>query len=500
MGQMELSAFRNLCAYVGFGEKELQILKDSLPTLEPVFPKVIDHFYKTAMANPGTQRHIRDAAQLNRLKRLLHLWLYDLFTNPRDVEYLDRRSRVGRIHVEIGLAQIYVFSAMALIRDKLDEAARVRIEDPPRRGAFRRAMHKALDVELATLADSYLEADKFRDLVENAPEMIHSVDPQGRFLDVNRTELQTLGYTLAELRQMTLLDIVPPDQRKAVREHLDHVFDAGLGSIQTQFVTKDGRLLDVEINASGQTDRTTGKVVQTRAYVRDITERKRLQDALQQKERLAAIGSMAVTLAHEVKNPLSGISGAIQILADTPGTDASRSAIYREIQNQIQRLNRLVEDLLQFGRPLVPQREEVQIGSLILRIYAILRDGADLRDVELRLTGDALARPVPLDPSLMQQMFANLFLNAAHAMKGRGTIQVSVDRDGDVLRVRVKDTGPGIPAAIADKLFQPFFTTKPQGSGLGLSICSRIVESHQGRIDAKKDGSPGAEFEIRLPL
>lgn len=293
---------------------------------------------------------------------------------------------------------------------------------------------------------------------------------------------------------------MPEARRWEVRSHIQRVFEHGLSHVETQFITKDGRVLDVEIHATGQRDRVTDRIVATRAYVRDMTERNKLQQTLIAKERLSAIGGMAVTLAHEIRNPLAGLSGALQVMERAAAVQKRETGIYAELQGQIRRLNRLVEDLLQYGRPITLRSQRTALGDLVTRTFDLLREGREFKDVALDLRGSARETPVMIDPSVLQQAFLNLFLNSAQAIGGNGTIRVGVDREGDGILLTVADTGPGIPAEAAGRLFTPFFTTKPQGTGLGLSICRRIIEAHGGRIDVKLDGTPGAEFRIFLPL
>ncbi len=384
MPGMEEKGFASLCQYIGFGRTQLDLLRGVFPLFEPSFPAVVDAFYRAILEHPTTRTILSDPQQVDRLKATLRQWLAEIFTSPRDASYLDRRNRVGTIHVRIGLPQLYVFGAMGLIRSHLEAILDDVIREPVSARAVREALNKALDLDLALLSDSYLEADK----------------------------LKVLGH----------------------------------------------------------------------------------------KEHLAAIGAMAVSLAHEVKNPLSGISGAIQILSTRPGADAAQQEIFREIQHQIVRLNRLVEDLLQFGRPVSVKAGSLPMASLTQRVFSVLKDGPEFRNVTLSLSGEGLDIPVPVDDALMQQTLLNLFLNAAQAMGGRGTIRVDGHRDRGHLVMTVSDTGPGVPEEAAGRLFEPFFTTKPKGSGLGLAICRKVVEAHNGTIRIADGGSSGAAFEIRLPL
>ncbi|MBI3845201.1 MAG: PAS domain S-box protein [Planctomycetes bacterium] len=230
----------------------------------------------------------------------------------------------------------------------------------------------------------------------------------------------------------------------------------------------------------------------------DITERKRAQDALLEQESLAMLGQMAAVVAHEVKNPLAGISGVIQVLADRFPDPSTEREMIAAVLARTESLNKMIEDLLVFARPRAPKIARVDLLFLLREAKSLLADDPNHREVVVELPNDAPALWV--DPDLLQPVFFNLFLNASQAMKSRGRIRVSTSSWNDACRIAFADDGPGIPAEIREKVFDPFFTTKHRGTGLGLAIAKRVIGAHGGEIavDCPPDG--GTTFLVTLPL
>jgi two-component system NtrC family sensor kinase len=229
-------------------------------------------------------------------------------------------------------------------------------------------------------------------------------------------------------------------------------------------------------------------------------------------ERLASLGELAASVAHEIKNPLAGIAGAIRILAeDMPARDP-RKEIMGEILAQIRRLDGTVRDLLTFARPGGPELGPCALHQVLDRVLLVLAEDPSAANVRVVREYQSDLPPVSADGKLLEQVFFNLLLNAVQAMGGHGTITLRTAlgeasatwADGAPLgrhvEVRVIDTGPGIPAHLLREIFTPFFTTKPRGIGLGLAITRRIVEDHGGRIGGENLPGQGAVFRICLPL
>jgi len=238
--------------------------------------------------------------------------------------------------------------------------------------------------------------------------------------------------------------------------------------------------------------------------VRDITERKKMEEQLVVTDRLASIGELASGVAHELNNPLTGIIGFSELLLDEDIPDNVRKDL-RVIQMEAQRSAGIVRNLLTFARKHAPAKEPVDINSTIQKAL-------ELRAYELKVNNiqvnTYLASDLPkimADGFQLEQVFINIIINAEHFMieaHGRGTLTITTEQAGDIIRASFADDGPGIAKKNLGHLFDPFFTTKEvgKGTGLGLSISYGIITEHSGRIYAESELGKGATFIVELPI
>jgi PAS domain S-box-containing protein len=228
----------------------------------------------------------------------------------------------------------------------------------------------------------------------------------------------------------------------------------------------------------------------------DLTEVKHLQEQMELRERLIALGEMSAGIAHELRNPMAVISGYLNLLAKK--IDNSGQAIIRDITSEISGMNHIIGDLLTFARPASLNRVKINIKEMIEGCVAgvLQATGADSRINAVVKAGDNV--PVFVDEVLMRQAVTNLLQNAVEAMPEGGTISIEVLQGRD-LKIVVRDAGMGIPADQLKKIFLPFFTTKDKGVGLGLALVHKIILSHGGRIEAESGEGKGSTFTVTLP-
>lgn len=232
----------------------------------------------------------------------------------------------------------------------------------------------------------------------------------------------------------------------------------------------------------------------------DLTNIKQMQSQMQHAKTLAALGEMAATVAHEIRNPLAGIGGFAGLLERDLEGDDPRRALVKKIVQGVSSLNKIVSNLLVFTRHMELNVQRVDFVSWMEDIlnYAEVEISKDNKDIEIVREYAFESIEARIDPEKLQQVFLNVLFNAIQAIEGKGAIVIKADLDEkDFLRVAVIDNGKGIPKDIQDKIFNPFFTTKEQGTGLGLAIVQRIIALHGGEITVAS--SPGAtRFEIRI--
>jgi two-component system sensor histidine kinase HydH len=272
-------------------------------------------------------------------------------------------------------------------------------------------------------------------------------------------------------------------------------FDALLPTITTDIAADRralSRLLTLETAVMLESYKTSYTV-----QVRD-TERSAMHEELSEAEHLAQIGRLSAALAHEIKNPLAGISGAIQVIREPLAEEHPHRPILTEILRQIDRLDTTVKDLLVYARPRPARFQRLNLARIINRVTHFLGvqpdAGANSIHSQVAPTLELYADDVQLE-----QLLVNLLLNASQAAPDGGTIELTAVSDHEDILITVRDEGPGIPEDIRQQIFEPFYTTKSRGTGLGLPICRRIVEAHSGSIEIDCPTGGGTQVSIRLP-
>jgi signal transduction histidine kinase len=257
----------------------------------------------------------------------------------------------------------------------------------------------------------------------------------------------------------------------------------------------------VEISTFPLLDRFN-RVVQVVEYIKDVTERVRLAESLEQSRRLAELGEMAARVAHEVRNPLNAITGAAHYLSTEYEDDETLQKFTNLIKRQATRVNQVASDLLYVSKPLGIRLAAVNINALLDQSLDPLRE--QLRNQNIEVVRE-LKPDIPLiqaDELQIEQALHNILRNAVEAMAGGGTLRLStvVAQDRSILEIRIEDTGHGIPEHDRERIFQSFFTTKIKGTGLGLTIVQRVLKNHGGEIIIEQPATGGTRVLVQLPV
>jgi PAS domain S-box-containing protein len=357
---------------------------------------------------------------------------------------------------------------------------------------------------------------RYRDLFDNASDLICVTDLEGSFVYVNRAWHDATGYPDEELRRMRLADLVPPDQCAALADAYARVL-AGetVERLDLTFLTRAGSAVAVEGSAGSVLKDDVPVMV--RGIWRDVTERKRVEEQLRRAERMQAAGQLAGGVAHEVNNMMTGVIGFGSFLLRSLPPDDPRRSDVEEIMKAGNRAADVTRQLLAFTRQQFRRPEVLDLNPVIAGLERMLRRSLeDDHDLVLRLGADV--GRVRMDRGQLEQVLVNLVLNARDAITGAGRITIETSRtfiDGDAARrhelVRipsgsyvmlvVSDTGSGMTPEVQARIFEPFFTTKPvgQGTGLGLSTVYGIVKQSDGFIWAYSEPGLGTAFKIYLP-
>jgi signal transduction histidine kinase len=371
----------------------------------------------------------------------------------------------------------------------------------------------AIDERRLMVAQFYIESrehalkaseEKYRNSIEAAPDPMYEIDPETLLILGANTAAIALHEALPDDREkpligINLIDLCPVEMQPGVLKHIEQVI--ARGSDQVLDLPISGRFFDVHSAVI-----SSGKRRFIQMILRDVTQRHEMLDTLVKAERLAAAGTFASGVAHEVNNPLASISSLVQALLPDEA-DPGRQTTLRTILSQITRIATTLKDLVNFGRPAPPERRPLDLNGVIgetLRLVAYNRrfDGIH---IESALAPDLA--PAFADQNGIQQVMLNLLFNAGDALQGgQGQIQITTKNccapSGDPrVMMTLTDNGCGIAPENLERVFDPFFTTKPAGSGvgLGLSLCQSIVLSNHGTIKIESAPGCGTKATICLP-
>lgn len=341
---------------------------------------------------------------------------------------------------------------------------------------------------------------RWRALLDSAVDGIIVIDARGRIEAFNPAAERLFGYAERDVLGRNVNLLMPSPYHEEHDGYLARYLregDARIIGIGREVIgrRKDGGTFPVHLSvgemAPGGERKFTG-------ILHDLSGRVRMEEQLREQAALARLGEMAAVIAHEVKNPLAGIRGAIQVIGGRLPADGPEAAITREIVTRIDALAGLMRDLLLFSRPPQATRAPVDVRAVVASTAELLSTDPAVKGVVVDIQG--AAPTVLADAGLLRIVFVNLLVNAAHAMKDQGIVRVGVRASNTECVIDVADAGPGIPPDVREKVFTPFFTTKSRGTGLGLPTAKRLIEAHAGSISIDCPPHGGTIVTVRLPL
>jgi PAS domain S-box-containing protein len=343
---------------------------------------------------------------------------------------------------------------------------------------------------------------RYRTLFEQSPDGVVVIDAFTRLpLEYNEMAHRQLGYTRDEFATLRIDDYEAAETPEQTHARIDRLMRGLREDFETQHRTRQGELRNVLV--------TTQKLMLSSRAIfhcvfRDITDVKRAEqrlraadEQLREQAALVRLGEMAAIVAHEVKNPLAGIRGAIQVIGGRLPPGSKDAAVIADVIARLDALDELMQDLLLFARPPQMRPAPVDVTALAKETVTLVSQDPAAQDVRFVVEGSGLV--VIADAKLLQIVFLNLLLNAAQAVQSPGTVRMSITANHHGCRIAIADTGPGIPPEIRNRVFAPFFTTKSRGTGLGLSTAKRLVDAHHGRITVDCPSDGGTIITIELP-
>lgn len=337
-------------------------------------------------------------------------------------------------------------------------------------------------------------------MLDTTPDVILTTTVDGTIKTCNRAIESLLGYSSANVPGMKIFSLMAHPYQERMNHHMaagDAVscqcFTAGC---EANAIKSDGTEVAVHMRGCSLEEDLEPMLLWT---MRDISELKEMHEKVAHHERLAAIGQMAASVAHDVRNPLTGISGGVQLLLKQNELTTSQKVALEEMLSLADRIEHTVTQMLAFSKRWEPSTHKINLVKFVGEIGEELSGHPGFENIDFVFSGEKRLF-IMADPELMRQVFNNIYQNAQEAMENGGVIGTVVTRVDDKAKVLIKDRGAGIQGEIASRVLEPFYSTKSDGTGLGLAICQKIVEAHEGNIKFSSKSGEGTTVTITLPL
>jgi len=347
-----------------------------------------------------------------------------------------------------------------------------------------------------------LSPEYLQNIFQHLDSAIMIVDHEENFIAWNSGAEKVFGFTYEEIIGKSSSTLLPGDKKYEIEliNLIEEVKKEGYAKLfETERKTKDHRIIPVLLNVAklpGEKNEYLGRTI----IITDVTEVRKLQQQVDQSEKLAVIGQLAAGVAHEIGNPLASISSIVQIL-QRKSEDQFISDQLINVKDNINRIAKIVRELVDLSRPPSHDSLITQINEVIKTAVGIVKYDKRVKKVEFKSNLDSNLPMIEVVPDQLIQVFINILINSLDAIHGEGIIKVNSTFDEKNIYVSIFDNGTGMEEEIVEKLFDPFFTTKQvgKGTGLGLSVSIGIIRKFNGEIKVKSEPGEGSEFQIQIP-
>jgi PAS domain S-box-containing protein len=417
-------------------------------------------------------------------------------TGPDAFELVRKDGR--RVNVEISTFPVKRGGKVEVVGIARDITVRKEMEEKLRQYS------EHLEELVKKRSQELLESEKrYSAVVEDASDGVALLQ-DGKIVFVNKKSLELIGYSKDELIGLPFMKLVSEKYYQIVQERYERRIagEPVKPTYEIELIAKNGEHVPVELSAAvvGYQGRPADSII-----VRDVRERKQMEEQRSRLEKLAAIGEMATMVGHDLRNPLQSIDNTLYVLENLLGNCMREHSVpcqqqagkmLQVISGSVDYASNIVRDLQDFSAIIPPKLENVDVNAIIKEVLGETKTPSNVEIVaELRLFPE-----ISLDKYQMKRVFSNLVINALQAMESGGALTVSSEQAQGFVEICFRDTGKGIPRERMEKLFKAFSTTKARGMGMGLAICKKFVEGHGGSINVESEVGRGTTFKIRLPI
>lgn len=337
----------------------------------------------------------------------------------------------------------------------------------------------------------------FESLFKYNPDAVFSFDLDGNYLSVNPAMEQLLGYCESEYLNMSFIPLIPPEELEMTLQYFAQAAQGITQHYETKALHKSGRVIDVKV--TNMPIIMNNETVGVYGVARDITQENKNEILLLESEKLTAVGQLAASIAHEIRNPLTSLKGFVQLIKKTmPGVNQDYFNIMME---ELIRIELITNELLFLATPQAQAFKCEQVDKIIQDVVMLLSSQALMQSVEINAVDVAEMPAVPCVAAQLKQVFINLIKNAMEAMPDGGEIKIVAAQPNPFsILIQVIDQGKGIPQEVISKIGSPFYTTKENGTGLGMMATFKIIESHGGTVRISSVEGQGTTIDVYLPV
>jgi len=346
-----------------------------------------------------------------------------------------------------------------------------------------------------------IRENRIKAILDTAVEGIVTINERGLIETFNPAAAHIFGYTTSEVVGQNVKILMPEPYHSEHDQYIQRFLETGAAKIigagrEVRGRRKNGEVFPMQLSV-GVVFLKPGMLFT--GIIRDLSDFKAMQEEVARAQHLAMIGEMCASIAHEIRNPLAGISGAMQVICRETKPEDPRREILTEIGDQVTRLSRSVNDLLLFTKQWSPEKQMWRLGEVVRKVCRTAKMEKGFEAVEFDIAEALEDANALIDPKLVEQILWNLLQNARDACDSRGTIHLDYGETADYNQLIVRDTGCGIEPKNLENVFKPFFTTKTRGTGLGLPITKQIMNAHGGKVSMRSEIGEGTEITLSFP-
>ncbi|NIK66909.1 MULTISPECIES: PAS domain-containing sensor histidine kinase [unclassified Paenibacillus] len=343
---------------------------------------------------------------------------------------------------------------------------------------------------------SLLKEQHYASLFKYNPDAVFAFDLEGNYLSVNPAMEQLLGYRAEEFLQMSYIPLIPPEELEKTKSLFKLAAKGITQHYETKAIHKNGKVIDVKV--TNMPIIVNNESMGVFGVAKNIMQENQNKTKLLEAEKLTAVGQLAASIAHEIRNPLTSLKGFVHLIEQAvPGVNEKYFTIMKD---ELRRIELITSELLYLAKPQAQEFKVEQICQIVQDVSLLMSSQALMNNVEIRLSGLDGLPAIRCVAAQLKQVFINLIKNAMEAMPSGGVIGIHASSPSpETLMIQVSDTGKGIPQELIAKIGAPFYTTKENGTGLGMMATQQIIHSHGGTLDITSQVGEGTAIHICLP-